>query len=743
MTSILGGYVEFDPAIAFNGSRYATVGAQALFSPAEISGNVCLWLDATDPATITFTPLTGRVSEWADKGPNGFNLTQPVGANQPITGTRTINNLNAVEFTGVSALGCLNLSLLDVRLLVLCVLVTDTLTNSIPFGYSDIDPADIFNNPNYNGFGVGGNGLEVHSAVGPASHRIFAEDSVTQFATGTTPIVIGTDYMVGWEFDRRPGQTSLAVWLNGVQEDVDTAVTPANRMATAGAIGAPTGVIGGAQAFDGAIGEIVSLVDPTTNERQLVEGYLAWKWGLQAGLPVGHPYRDSPPLQVEKPRWTPAATSDTYGWYDAAANGTVAAEAAPDSQLGVLDLATANGGINPITGQLWGAGDNYRLAFVTSAVIDATSADIAVYNAHAQAAAAAAGLGAVQWKAFVSTATVAAKDNTGLAAASVDSAVFRVDSVKVGDNIADLFDVAGSSGGPDNKIDRDEYGNVPPNLPPATPFYQYTPVWTGTDLQGNTSNPAGNATVNFAIAKAEKHFHWRRGQTAPTFEMHLYTVSELLTVITTVGTWLDRSGNDRHATADGSPGMTYFRNAGPNGKSFLRSYVAGPTAPHFDIPVDLSGDHMVFILGDVDPAVGSQGVFSTDEAAGANRYSIQRAFEEVLAAGTAGPTLSGLGASVGWTIFGLVCDGTAGTKTAYKNGTQVGQNAYTAVDGPTIAHLWRCVGEAPSGRVGEYVIVTGTSSVTRQLVEGYLAWKWGFAGNLPNDHPYKSEPPRI
>lgn len=29
--------------------------------------------------------------------------------------------------------------------------------------------------------------------------------------------------------------------------------------------------------------------------RQLMEGYLAWKWGLQNNLPVGHPYKNNPP----------------------------------------------------------------------------------------------------------------------------------------------------------------------------------------------------------------------------------------------------------------------------------------------------------------------------------------------------------------------------------------------------------------------------------------------------------------
>jgi len=33
----------------------------------------------------------------------------------------------------------------------------------------------------------------------------------------------------------------------------------------------------------------------TDSQRQLVEGYLAWKWGLQSQLPRGHPYINARP----------------------------------------------------------------------------------------------------------------------------------------------------------------------------------------------------------------------------------------------------------------------------------------------------------------------------------------------------------------------------------------------------------------------------------------------------------------
>jgi len=33
----------------------------------------------------------------------------------------------------------------------------------------------------------------------------------------------------------------------------------------------------------------------TTSQRQQVEGYLAWKWGVQSALPVSHAYKKFKP----------------------------------------------------------------------------------------------------------------------------------------------------------------------------------------------------------------------------------------------------------------------------------------------------------------------------------------------------------------------------------------------------------------------------------------------------------------
>ena len=45
--------------------------------------------------------------------------------------------------------------------------------------------------------------------------------------------------------------------------------------------------------------------------------------------------------------------------------------------------------------------------------------------------------------------------------------------------------------------------------------------------------------------------------------------------------------------------------------------------------------------------------------------------------------------------------------------------------------------------LGEVVIINGTvSTALREKIEGYLAHKWGMAGNLPASHPYKNAAPQ-
>lgn len=80
-----------------------------------------------------------------------------------------------------------------------------------------------------------------------------------------------------------------------------------------------------------------------------------------------------------------------------------------------------------------------------------------------------------------------------------------------------------------------------------------------------------------------------------------------------------------------------------------------------------------------------------------------------------------------------------------------GIDGYTPYSG-----TWDCLGvgvfasdsqsnsSAWGAPIAEVVLVTGTVTTTlRQIIEGYLAWKWGLQGNLPSGHPYKSAAPTV
>jgi hypothetical protein len=65
--------------------------------------------------------------------------------------------------------------------------------------------------------------------------------------------------------------------------------------------------------FIGNIQEVLVYTGPiTTLQRQQVEGYLAWKWGLQANLPSNHPYKNTSAVFVTQPTTLAALGVNPY-----------------------------------------------------------------------------------------------------------------------------------------------------------------------------------------------------------------------------------------------------------------------------------------------------------------------------------------------------------------------------------------------------------------------------------------------
>lgn len=101
-----------------------------------------------------------------------------------------------------------------------------------------------------------------------------------------------------------------------------------------------------------------------------------------------------------------------------------------------------------------------------------------------------------------------------------------------------------------------------------------------------------------------------------------------------------------------------------------------------------------------------------------------------------------------WTIAGMRAGIAFGNLVGYKDGVSDTPTALPAFGLPaetstTIGSL-EGTSEFFKGDIAEIIIYnTELEDTERQRVEGYLAHKYGLTANLPADHPYKVDPPRV
>jgi hypothetical protein len=112
-----------------------------------------------------------------------------------------------------------------------------------------------------------------------------------------------SDQGTGWMIAAGIGDfvnRSLSTWINGTQKfsssswqtSGNTSATD-SQIALVGAYGTGGGIAG---TLVGDQAEVLMIVGAlSVADRQNVEGYLAWRWGMQASLPAGHPYKTAAP----------------------------------------------------------------------------------------------------------------------------------------------------------------------------------------------------------------------------------------------------------------------------------------------------------------------------------------------------------------------------------------------------------------------------------------------------------------
>jgi hypothetical protein len=249
------------------------------FSPTQttgvMSGLTCsLWLDAADSTQISFSSST-NVSTWSDKSGFGNSCSnQSVGTTITYPGTK-INGLNTVNFTAGCIRGAFNsTSVINTTNVTVIIVTTETAAN---------------------------NDLRIFALTGATYQDDTATTLLALYGAGTnlvnfyrsgvqpTPYAVIQNSPFLYSLTQTSGTANM--WLNG-GSNVTASITATSLNVTNYNIG--TQYLAN-QNYTGLMSEVIvynSLL--TTQQRQLVESYLAQKWGLQGSLPRTHPNFTNP-----------------------------------------------------------------------------------------------------------------------------------------------------------------------------------------------------------------------------------------------------------------------------------------------------------------------------------------------------------------------------------------------------------------------------------------------------------------
>jgi hypothetical protein len=266
------------------------------FTPADLT--TLAWYDASDTSTITQS--VGAVSQWDDKSGNDDHLAQATGSKQPTTNSDTLNSLNLIDFATDEFLSVANLAANTKSFIGVFVpnsTIDETTQSKVMFATGDTQNYPLC-------------GVALGSVTGTITDEVvtvFDEDTAFAFqdrqgissanlasisAAGHMVSAVrgASDWFMGYD-----GSNDLRDLTNGVRHDLNTGTTSIGLYVGIqfNAIPDPDVFI---NSFNGKLAELLFFsTSLSTSDRQMLEGYLAWKWGMVSNLPSGHPYKNNPP----------------------------------------------------------------------------------------------------------------------------------------------------------------------------------------------------------------------------------------------------------------------------------------------------------------------------------------------------------------------------------------------------------------------------------------------------------------
>ena len=277
-----------------------------LFYPNQVS-TCALWLDGQDRTSMVFSG--NNVTTWKDKSGSGNDAT----ATGNISNIVAINGNYAMAYPGTNSTyfrgNLVNTTSDSVTGFAVVNVFPSAFSAIRTISLGVIGSTDYGNNLYTPLIEKGGSGLN--------SYRNGSPKATGSYTAGNSAVVCSIYDGLNNNF-----------YVNG------TAGTP---IASSGNFGYSNYQIGsefGEESlvhYDGYIGEIIifNKISLNTTQRQQVEGYLAWKWGVQSSLPTNHPYYNNPYITNLNAKFTPtlSVNAPTYSgmvlWLDASDSNSV------------------------------------------------------------------------------------------------------------------------------------------------------------------------------------------------------------------------------------------------------------------------------------------------------------------------------------------------------------------------------------------------------------------------------------
>lgn len=274
------------------------------YLPSYVSGNF-MWMDASDSTTLTLSGAT--VTQWRDKSQFTYATNTVGGTTSVLVGG--LNDLNVLGFSSSYLFAPIAPAWNGERM---TALIVGTLCN-------------VNTSPRFLAAGRCNVNDTLDSSVAALFYRNTTGTNVTTYRNNITFQTALSAYQTPFLGSAVLTTGQIQQALNGANPGTSNGTNSSLFNVSMIAFGGDTNTANTANTLSGRIGEIVMFnIDLDPFARQKMEGYLAWKWGIQSLLPTSHPFYINKPLSNQS--FSPTLFSSLQLWLDAQdpnANGSV------------------------------------------------------------------------------------------------------------------------------------------------------------------------------------------------------------------------------------------------------------------------------------------------------------------------------------------------------------------------------------------------------------------------------------